>query len=69
MKSVLTFAATLALVSTTAFAQVKVEGQATGNATGNADFPVEVIGADGNTYNCSIDIVAKNGTEVRRCVA
>lgn len=69
MKKVFTLAAALAFTAVTASAQVAVDGTPTGNTSGNPDYPTEVRGNDGNLYNCSIDIVAKNGTPVRRCVA
>jgi hypothetical protein len=51
-----------------AFAQGSVTGEPTGRTTGNPEFPVEVLGSDGNLYSCIENIVLRNGTQVRRCI-
>lgn len=70
MKKVFALAAAFAITAAgVSAATTQITGEPTGRTTSNADYPVEIRGADGNLYACSIDIVAKNGAEVRRCVA
>jgi len=34
----------------------------------NANYPVQIAGANGETYNCMADIVVVDGVQARRCV-
>ncbi len=68
MKKVFALAAAFAIAAASVSAATQISGTPTGKTTRIADYPVEILGTDGNLYACSIDIVAKNGTELRRCV-
>lgn len=69
MKTFFAITTALAIAASSAFAQGAVSGEPTGRTSGNPEFPVEVLGTDGNIYNCSANIVLRNGTRVQRCTS
>ncbi len=67
MKHILSITAALALTAGAAFAQTTSQHSVIGQS-GDADFPLQVQGRNGVTYNCRNEVVVVEGVRARQCI-
>ena len=68
MKNILSIATALVMTTGAAFAQTTSQAAVLG-ASGNAEYPLQVQGANGVIYSCMNEVEAVNGVQARRCLA
>ncbi len=67
MKRLLTATTALAFCAGAAFAQTTTQ-QSVQGSSGNAEFPLEVLGGNGVIYACKNEIVTVDGVRARQCI-